>query len=130
MTLAQACLAFAALMIVISKAPVGVAQNRAGGYDNRNPREQQAGLTGWGRRAVAAHNNMFEAFPLFAAGVLMAQYVGANQAWLDSFALAFVGARIAYQILYLADLATLRSLSWGVGFIASLALLFSPLWPK
>lgn len=128
MTIAQGCLIFAALMLVLSKMPLMKAQSSAGGYDNHNPRDQQARLTGWGRRALAAHQNMFEAFPLFAAGVLMAQSVHAPQFTVDMLALVFVAARVGYQLLYLLDLALPRSLSWGVGFFASLALLSTPAW--
>lgn len=34
----------------------------AGGYDNNHPRDQQAALVGWGKRANAAHNNTLESF--------------------------------------------------------------------
>ena len=68
------CLFFSALLIYLAKAPVAKAMSEeGGGYDNRNPRAQQARLTGFGARAVAAHQNSIEIFPLFAAGVLVAQ---------------------------------------------------------
>lgn len=69
--LIYACLLFAALMLVLTKAPVAWAQQRTGRYDNHDPRAQQRELTGFGARALAAHQNTIEAFPLFAAGVLV-----------------------------------------------------------
>ena len=39
-------------------------------YNNRSPRDWEAGLEGRARRAVFAHQNHFEAFPPFAAGAL------------------------------------------------------------
>ena len=46
----------------------------------------------------------------------------------DWLALAYVAARLIYPALYLADIATMRSLVWSVGYFASLALLASPAW--
>ena len=54
-------------MVYCTKLPVAVAMQRAGGYDNRMPRVQQARLEGWGARSVAAHQNGFESFAPFAA---------------------------------------------------------------
>ena len=49
------CLFIAGLLHVVSKAPLAVAQSQSpGGYDNHNPRDQQAALEGWGKRALAA----------------------------------------------------------------------------
>ncbi len=84
-------------------------------YDNRDPRAWLARQTGWRARANAAQQNGFEAFPLFAAGVLVAQLAGAEQGLVDRLAMLFLGARIAHFGAYLADLAALRSLLWLVG---------------
>lgn len=123
------CLFIAALLLVATKAPVAVAMAREGkkGYDNRHPRAQQAALTGWGARAMAAHANHFEAFPVFAAGVLVAQVTGSSGALIDTLAVLFIIARIGYTVLYIKDVHLLRSLVWGVGFISSVLLLLSPL---
>lgn len=124
MQIAIACLLFSALMLVLTKVPLALQMAKEGrGYDNRNPRQQQARLTGFGARALAAHQNMIEAFPIFAAGVLVALWSGATGAWLSGLALAFVGARIAYSICYWADLATLRSVFWVIGYGASIGLM-------
>ena len=124
MQIAIACLLFSALMLVLTKVPVAVAMNREGrGYDNRNPRAQQARLEGFGARALASHQNMIEAFPVFAAGALVALIGGVDGAWLPGLSLAFVFARVAYSICYWADLATLRSLFWVIGYGASVGLM-------
>ena len=82
MTVPLACVFLAFVVTMLTKAPVAVAQLRQpGGYDNRLPRDQQAGLSGWGRRALGAHLNAFEAFPAFAAAVLVAHLAGADPAW-------------------------------------------------
>jgi uncharacterized MAPEG superfamily protein len=124
MSLPLLCLLFAALMILLTKVPVAMAMARLpGGYDNHHPRAQQARLEGFGARALASHQNMLEAFPIFAAGVLAALVTGNDGQWTTLLALVFIAARIAYSILYLADFHVLRSLSWGAGFGASLGLM-------
>lgn len=116
MTLAISCLIAAAALIYLTKLPVALAMAKLDGrYDNHHPRAQQARLTGFGARALAAHQNSIEAFPLFAAGLLLALWAQAPMAWVNGLCLAFVGARIAYCALYLLDVATLRSLVWALG---------------
>lgn len=121
------CLFFAALLIYLAKAPVAKAMREEGrGYDNRNPRAQQARLTGFGARAVAAHQNSIEIFPLFAAGVLVAQ-VTQTQGWfVDLLAILFIVSRVLYLFLYWNDKATLRSLVWVIGLVCCLLLMLSP----
>ena len=129
MTVPIICLILSALMILVTKAPVALAQAKEGrGYDNRNPRAQQSRLTGFGARALAAHQNMIEAFPVFAAGLLLALVAGVQGQWVGILCIAFVAARIAYSIFYWIDIHALRSLSWGVGFGASLGLMALPLF--
>jgi len=108
-------------------APVALAMARQpGGYDNKTPRDQQASLQGWGRRAVAAHLNGFEAFPAFAAAVLVASIAGGDPVWTTRLAVAFVTARTLYLPLYIFDLDRLRSLVWGVGFVSTVAIFLLP----
>ena len=128
MTIPFFCVFLAFLLNIISKGPVAVAMaHQSGGYDNKNPRDQQAGLDGWGRRAVAAHLNSFEAFPAFAAAVLVAVIAGADPIWTTRLAVVFVVVRALYIPLYLADLSLLRSLVWTVGFSAVVGLFILPL---
>jgi uncharacterized MAPEG superfamily protein len=129
MSIALWCLFFAGLLHVFSKAPLAVAQGKTSkGYDNSNPRDQQSALEGWGRRALAAHQNQLESFPLFAAGILVVTATNTTSGMVDNLAIAFVVARVAYLLCYLKDIALLRSLVWGVGFCSSLALLCAPAW--
>jgi uncharacterized MAPEG superfamily protein len=129
MTIAHWCLFAAGLLHMFSRFPLGIAQSReGGGYDNRTPREQQARLTGWGRRAKAVHENQIESFPLFAAGVLVALTSAPRSTTVDILALTWIAARVAFAIFYLADIAALRSLVWLLGYGVSLALLCSPAW--
>ena len=90
--------------------------------NNAAPREWESRLQGMQARAYGAHLNSFEAFPLFAAGVLIAAACKAPQASVDGIAVGFIVARLAYLACYVGDLARLRSLVWMVGFGLSIAL--------
>ena len=92
----------------------GVAKSM-GRYDlraNQHPRDFLARLSGPASRANAAQLNSFEAFPAFAAAVLVAQYAHASQHAIDGLCIAWVALRLIYGVLYIANLAALRSLVW------------------
>lgn len=92
-------------------------------FDNSNPRDWLNAQSGFRKRANAAQHNSFEAFPFFAAAVIIAHVAGAPQGRIDLFAVVFILARLFYIAFYLADMATLRSLAWFVG-IGSVVALF------
>ncbi|MGE8101044.1 MAPEG family protein [Pseudomonas fluorescens] len=120
------CVFISALLIFIARIPVAKAMKEQGGYNNHLPRAQQVQLTGFGARALAAHQNSFEAFMLFAVGVLMA-HTTQTAGWLvDVLAVIFVIARVIYLLCYWADLAWQRSLVWFVGLVCSFLLMLSP----
>jgi uncharacterized MAPEG superfamily protein len=129
MTIAHLCILAACALPVLCAALAksrGVGRRRRdGGFDNHDPRAWLARQGGWQARANAAQANSFEALPLFIAGVLVAQQLGAPQGRIDLLALAFIAARLAYIALYLADKAMLRSLLWTVGVACCVALFFS-----
>ena len=93
-----------------------------GSVDNKLPRLQEAKLTGVGARAMGAHNNAFEALPFFAAAVIIAHIAGADPSWSANLAIAFVLARVAHGVLYVADLDLMRSLSFGVAQLCTVGL--------
>lgn len=81
-------------------------------FDNAAPRAWLDGTRGWRQRAHWTQLNSFEAFPAFAAAVIINHLVlGANPR-ADALALAFLGFRLLYGLCYLADKATLRSVMW------------------
>lgn len=83
--------------------------------ENSAPRAFLDKLDGRQKRADWAQQNAFEAFPAFAAAVIIAQLSGgAEQTTINTLAGIWVLARFAYGIVYMADLATLRSLVWFV----------------
>ena len=120
MTTAYWCVLAAALLPYITVGPAKAVK----GFDNRAPRDWEAKLTGWRARAFWAHLNGFEAFPPFAAGVIVAQLAGAPQARIDLLALAFVASRIAYAGMYYAGRATARSIVWTIGMACVIGLFF------
>jgi uncharacterized MAPEG superfamily protein len=122
MTIAFWCVLVAALLPYVGTAVAKVGGQR---YSNRYPRawlDKQQGLRA---RANAAQANSFEAFPLFAAAVVIAHLAHAPQGRVDALAVAFVVARVAYLACYLADWHWARSLVWAVGIGATVALFVS-----
>ena len=123
------CVLLAAIMPILC---AGMAKSsgfgkpvQEGGYDNAMPRLWLAGQTGWRARANAAQANCFEALPFFIGAVALAQHAGADAARLDMLALLFVGLRLVYVALYIADRANARSLAWTLAVATNIAILFA-----
>ena len=93
-------------------------------FDNRNPRAWLARQTNPRvTRANAAQMNAFEAFPAFAAAVLLAQLAGVDHGRIAVLAVAFVVARFLHGAFYLADLAPMRTVAWFIGLACVITLL-------
>ncbi|MBX6421237.1 MAG: MAPEG family protein [Nevskia sp.] len=122
MTTAFWCVLIAALLPYL-----GTIAAKAGGRmpvkDNARPREWLEQLQGWPKRAHWYQLNSFEAFPAFAAAVIVATLAHVPQGRIDQLAVAFVVLRLVHFVCYLADWATLRSLVW-FGGIACVVWLF------
>jgi uncharacterized MAPEG superfamily protein len=115
-------------MIFAAKVPVARAMKLEGagsygGYDNQNPREQQARLTGWGKRALAAHQNAFEAFPAFAAAVGLCVATHADSHWVNLLAITHVASRAVYTVFYIANWDKARSTIWTLGVACTVGLM-------
>ncbi|NQD38554.1 hypothetical protein HPT27_16140 [Permianibacter sp. IMCC34836] len=119
MSIAYVCVAIAGLMPCLW---VGYAKFAGRGYDNQAPREFLAALSGARQRAHWAQLNAFEAFPLFAAAVIIAQISGVEPSRVDALAIAFVLLRLAYGISYIGNRPTLRSLLWSLALLSVIAL--------
>lgn len=128
MTIAQICLLVACLLPIgcagLAKSKGFGKRRRDGGFDNHHPREWLAGLQGWQARANAAQANSWEALPIFIAGLFVAHQHQAAQGTVDALALTFIVSRLVFVGLYVADKASLRSLVWFIGLVASAALFF------
>ncbi|MEH6472179.1 MAG: MAPEG family protein [Halopseudomonas sp.] len=131
MTIPLWCLFAATLWVVLSKAPMNILIARSKAYDNHHPRLQQQQLQpGAVHRAWAAHQNMIEAYPMFAVAVLVAQWLGGASALVSVLCLSYLALRLLYQLCYLMDWATPRSISWGLSYFCVLGLLLTPLLEK
>lgn len=125
MTFAFWCVVLAAFLPVIW---AGIAKTGVSDFDNATPRESLARATGWAQRANWAQQNAYEAFPPFAAGVIVAHLAGANPLLIDVLAGLFLLTRLLHGIVYIADWATIRSLVWTTGFLSVVGLYLSPAW--
>lgn len=96
-----------------------------GGYNNHAPREWLAGQQGYRQRANAAQSNCFEALPFFIGAVILALHLQAPLTTVNALALAFVGLRALFVLLYLVDQPTLRSVVWASALAVNVALLFA-----
>lgn len=128
-TLAYGCVLVAALLPILC---AGIAKwglfgkpRREGGYDNHNPRAWLARQTDWRARANAAQANSFESLPFFIGAVIIAHQLHAPQTRLDILAFLFIFTRLVYILMYLADMATARSLAWVVALGLNIAILLS-----
>jgi len=119
MSIAYWCVLIAAFMPVML---TGVAKFSGPGFNNRRPRDFQATLTGFRQRAHWAHLNAIEAFPPFAAAVIIAQQLNADQGTIDGLAIGFIVARVVYAGFYLSDHASLRSVAWLAAVICWVAM--------
>jgi uncharacterized MAPEG superfamily protein len=127
MSVAYWCIVVAALLPYLTLGTTvfpskSVATRGGPGYDNHDPRASAEKLVGWRKRATNAQLNSFEAFPAFAAAVLMAEHLHGSSAGINAWALAFIGCRVVYCGLYLGNFATLRSTVWFLGLTCVLAL--------
>ena len=112
MTLAEVCLFAAVVLYLLTLAPVKVGGHRE--FDNADPRNPEFYQAPRRARALGAHQNGIETFPLFAAAILLAEFRAAPQAWIDALAAGFIVVRLAYVAAYIGNRSTLRSLLWGL----------------
>ena len=112
MTAAHWCILIAALLPY----PFAILAKAGGNYSNHNPRNEAVWAEGFRKRAHGAQQNAFEAFPPFAAGVLIAWQLGGGREWLGGMAIAWVVLRVLYGVAYLVDMPALRSTLWILAF--------------
>jgi uncharacterized MAPEG superfamily protein len=100
----------------------GIAKFSGPGFNNARPREFLERLEGFRKRAHWAHLNSFEAFPPFAAAVIIAHQLALKQSTLDALALTWVAFRVLYGCCYVANQATLRSICWVIAMASWVAM--------
>ena len=122
MTIAFWCVLAAGLMPFVWTAAAKFSTGEFGARENLNPREYKETLTGVRRRAVWAEQNAFEAFPFFAASVIIATMAGAPAGRIDLLAGVYIVLRILHGVFYLLNQGLARSLVWfsSVGCVIAL----------
>lgn len=121
MTIAYWCILIAAVLPYVW---VSFAKTGSPNYNNKDPRGWLARQDSYRvRNANAAHLNAFEAFPAFAAAILMAQFAGVDSQRITVLAVAFIAFRILHGMFYLAAKGSLRSLAWLGGFACVMGLM-------
>lgn len=123
MFIAYCCILIAAMLPYVW---VGIAKSSVPGYNNKDPRGWIAKQESYRvRNAYNAQLNAFEAFPAFAAAVLMAQFAQVDVQRVMWLAVAFVVFRVLHGVFYLTSTQALRSLSWFGGLACVLILMVS-----
>ena len=124
MTVAEWCV-FASLMLYLLSI-ASVKWLGFGRFDNSKPRDAAFYEDPISARALGAHQNGIEAFPFFAAAVLLAEFRACPQNLINELAVLFVIVRIAYVFTYIGNRPTLRSILWSIGFAINIAIFFLP----
>jgi uncharacterized MAPEG superfamily protein len=121
MTIAFWCVLLAALLPYAAFSFVGR-------LDGKNPRSSAKILEGAQARAYAAHQNAFEAFPPFAAAVIISHLTLGPNTISNVLAIIFILARAAHLYFYIADQQPPRSGSFLAGAIVIVAMFIHAAW--
>jgi uncharacterized MAPEG superfamily protein len=124
MTVAEWCVFGTLMLYLLTIAPIKWIGFRR--FDNANPRDPAFYEDPIGARALGAHQNGIETFPFFAIAVLLAEFRGGPQRFINELAMLFLIVRIAYVFTYLGNRPTLRSILWAIGFVINIAIFFMP----
>jgi uncharacterized MAPEG superfamily protein len=124
MTTAEWCVFATLLIYQLTTAPIKWIGFRR--FDNSKPRDPSFYEDPIASRALGAHQNGIEAFPFFAIAVLLAEFRGGPQRYINELAVLFVIVRIAYVLTYLGNRPSLRSILWAIGFVINCAIFFLP----
>lgn len=124
MTVAEWCVFAVVMLYLLSIAPIKWLGFRR--FDNSRPRDPAFYQDPIAARSLGAHQNGIEAFPFFAAAILLAEFRACPQGLVDELAVLFVIVRIAYVFTYLGNRPTLRSILWSLGFAINIAIFFMP----
>jgi uncharacterized MAPEG superfamily protein len=116
------------LFVLVSGFPSKTTHARWGkDYDNKNVRASLERLEGWRRRAHYAQQNGYEAFPPFAAGMMLAKWSNVAQAVLVPLGVAFLVFRVLHGSAYIVDSGFFRSAFWWCGLACTVGLFGSAL---
>jgi uncharacterized MAPEG superfamily protein len=125
MTVAEYCVFACVALYLLTIVPVKWIGFRD--YDNSKPRNPAFYQDAIRARALGAHQNGIETFPLFAIAVLLAEFRAAPQNLINELAILFLIVRAAYVLTYIGNRPRLRSILWNVGFTINVVIFFLPL---
>lgn len=130
MTPALIALALSGLLLAVQLVHVAMLANIEIGpayfltpRDTPPPRDLSQGTA----RLKRAYLNHVEAFPLFAAAVLVAELSGGGGALTNACAFVYLAARVAFVPAYRYGWTPWRSVFYGVGFVATLIIFVAAL---
>lgn len=122
-------LALAALLQVVQIGIAGAMLNRdAGAAYNAGPRDEPADLSVRTRRLRRAVNNHFEALALFTIAVVVVTLSGAASGFTAACAWIYLAARVLYVPAYAFGWSPWRSVIFGFGIAATLAMILTALF--
>lgn len=87
------------------------------------PRATLDQIPDYGRRAMWAHQNTLEAFPIFAAAALMAYVTQVTSPVAGWAAIVWMVARLLYPVFYILNIPPLRAAMFATGSICSFTLI-------
>jgi uncharacterized MAPEG superfamily protein len=108
-------LAVAAIPYLLAGIGAYLRVQQLGSLDANHPRLQALELRGAAARAYASQQNAWEALALFGAAVMVAHLAGADPGQSALASILFVVARSLHPVMYIGDLAPLRTLVFVVG---------------
>ncbi|MEE4302197.1 MAG: MAPEG family protein [Pseudomonadales bacterium] len=106
------------LLFVVQATALAASGGLGWGLGNRDEAREDSPLLGRAKRTAANH---VEALVLFTPLALIAAVTGVSNGTTETAALTFLGARIAFVVVYLIGIPYLRTAIWGVGLLAALA---------
>ncbi|HET7396830.1 MAG TPA: MAPEG family protein, partial [Gammaproteobacteria bacterium] len=118
------------LLLMLAWLPGSIAKYQAYGWNwpasNRST-EDLLQLPEWGQHWIRAAADLRENYPAFAVAVLLLAFTGGFTPITALAAAVFLAARLAHITACVAGVAWLRILTWSLGFLATLYLLFMAL---
>lgn len=117
-----AILMFIPIVLALGSIPFRIQLDKA--PDIYKPREQALRLKGAGARINHAQNNSWEALLLFAVTLFIAYQAGADPELILVPSVAYVAIRILYILFYMMNLAWLRFITFLLGAMDLLWILF------
>lgn len=124
MTTDLACLVINALWgLLLVLLEIGGKTRVAGPAWNAGNREQSPDFPAWIDRTSRALGNHKENFPLFLTAVLVVHVAGRADRTSAAAAIVYVVARAVHALLYIGGVKGLRTVAFGTGLVATLAIL-------